>query len=167
METQRDTAKSRTKRILIGLSVVMFMILAWASIALPSISRPSLSYELDTIQDLEKRIHFAQGIVQEAAIIDRNGDGIGDYATLQGLSSVKVGSVGPFLGPELSSGRNEHYRFELKVVYGDGETLPSYLCFATPMDNPGLKSFYIYQTGVLRYETLATPGPESPTHQLP
>jgi len=100
----------------------------------------------------------AQRAFQRAKVVDKDGDGIGDYGTLEELADPGTGSS--FIHPELCSGERIGYTFTMEVIYGTATTPPGYACKAVPLRPPGYRHFSVDQTGVLR-SGLEDVGPSS------
>jgi len=112
------------------------------------------SVESRTIADLNL-IARAQEAFRRGTFLDKNADGEGDYGTLKQLSS----SPASLLPAEFMPGNPTHsgivlYEYDYRMVAANGtaDEEPSFFCIATPKsESMGFRSFFVDQTGVIRY----------------
>lgn len=117
-------------------------------------SPPQKSVESRTIADLNL-IARAQEAFRRGIFLDKNEDREGDYGTLKQLAS----SPANLLSAEFIPGNPMHggmvvyqYDFSMVVAAGTADEEPSFFCIATPRSaSMGFRSFFVDQTGVIRY----------------
>lgn len=90
-------------------------------------------------------ISTAQASYQAAGLTMAHG--IGQYTDLATLANPGQGGA-PFIDDVLGSGVKHGYSFAVTVTIGNP---PAYTCTATPIGKAGVRSFFVDQTGVIRY----------------
>lgn len=83
----------------------------------------------------------AQARFQSSAVRDDNGDGIGDYATLEQLAGDNGADA--YLSAVLRNGTRGGYRFDIEVTPGSREHPASFFCQARPLQ-PKLTGWHTY-----------------------
>lgn len=97
-----------------------------------------------------RTIVTAEQAFQEAGL--RMVRGVGQYADLPTLAEPPGGSA-PFIDDTLGSGMKHGYTFILTVTDGNP---PKYTCTALPLRVDYLKSFFVDETGVIRFASGGT-----------
>ena len=89
-----------------------------------------------------------------AGIRDDDGDGVGDYGTLEELANPGgTGAIAPFIDGLLGTGQKHGYVFTVSVTPGTATTQPSYTCTAVPAaaGRTGYRQFFVDESGIIRY----------------
>lgn len=100
----------------------------------------------EALVDAFTAIVQAQERFKAAKAVDRDGDGVGDYGTLEELNAWledETGGQVPF--------HAHPYEFTLWVVYGDATTAPGYRLTATSLNTHITNQYYVDETRVLRW----------------
>lgn len=103
--------------------------------------------------DAMRSIAAAQQIFLAGGFYDANQDGLADYGTLSMLANPDGRrGVRPLIDPILTTERVGTYRLIMKVVSGTGLDAPPYWeCLAIPFKEDYQRSFYIDNSGVVRF----------------
>ena len=135
---------------LIELMIVVAIIAIIAAIAIPNLLRSRMSANEASAAGSLRTISTAQASFQAAAILDADGDGMGDYGTLPNLSA----QTPPFIDSTLGSatGIKQGYTFAAVPVAGGAAAPPTYTCTATPLaTTTGNKYYFVDESGVIRF----------------
>ena len=102
-----------------------------------------------------RTISTAEIAFQAAGAKDEDGDGVGDYGTLEELYAVDPWPA--------FTGKSKDYVFEVDVILGDADTTPTFKATARPQEygRKGRKSYYVGETGVIRFESEDRPATSS------
>ena len=155
--------KSRSGFTLIELMVVTLIIAIIVAIAVPLFLRNRIGANESGAIGALRTISSAEIGYQAARIKDEDGDGEGEFGTLEELGNPTEGSE-PFIDSSLASGIKQGYRFEVTLVPPSGNIPPSYGARAVPLvdTKTGVRKFYINQSNVLRFTADGSePGPDS------
>lgn len=139
---------------LLELMIVVALIAIIAAVAIPNLLRSRMSAnESAAVQGL-RTISTGQAGFKEAAFVDADGDGAGDYGTLDQLSNPDgAGESPPFVDGALASGTKLGYLFTVAPVPGGGGLPSSYTALALPQapGNTGWTQYFVDETGVIRF----------------
>ncbi len=121
-----------------------------AAVAVPGLIEARKSASEESAIGSLRTIAVAQAMFREG---DKDGDGKLDYGTLEELAEFKL------VDPVLGSGEKAGYRFTVK-----GVTDFTFQATAEPLEpgKTGQRSFFVDESGVIRFEHFEPAGPESP-----
>ncbi len=140
---------------LIELMIVVAIIAIIAAIAIPSLLRARISANEASAISSMRTLSSAQISFQAGCYQDADNDGVGDYGTLAQLMNPDgAAGVPGYIDETLGAGSKQGYNFTMNVVPGGGGLPPTYSCNGDPQ-NPqsGRRTFFIDESGVLRFET--------------
>lgn len=143
---------------LIELMIVVAIIAIIVAIAIPNLLRSRMSANESGAAAGLRTISTGE-VAYQAAAIESTTNGIGKFGTLPALGT---GSV-PFVDLSLASGIKQGYNFQATPTFTNN--VPSFTATATPAvaGRTGVKSFFIDDSGLLRFEGGgATPTSNSP-----
>jgi len=115
----------------------------------PPMMRSQMCLNESTAYKTLVAIAEAQERFQASAVLDEDGDGVGDFATLEQLAGSDGADA--YLSAVLADGRRSGYRFRIEVVSGSRTCAPSFVCEAEPI-YPKLTGWHTYSvdsTGVV------------------
>ena len=101
-----------------------------------------------------RTISTGQAAFQIAGIRDDDGDGVGDYGTLEELANPGgTGTVAPFIDSLLATGQKHGYVFGVTVTPGSATAQPAYTCTAVPAaaGRTGYRQYFVDESGIIRY----------------
>lgn len=132
-------------RLIRGVNVLTSILLVGAALYLMHEVRKKGGPNEGGAKGATRTIAKAQNSYREAglAVVD----GVGQYTTLATLANPGEG-IKPFIDDVLGSGVKHGYSFVLTVTIGDP---PSYTLTVTPDEDASVKSYFVDQTGVIRY----------------
>src|SRR5690606_26912405 len=123
----------KTGFTLIELMIVVAIIAIIAAIAIPNLLRSRMSANEAGAAGAMRTISTGEVGFQTAAFVDGDGDGVGDYGTLEQLAAPDGGgTTPPFIDQVLGGGSKHGYNFTVTVTAGTDSTLPAYTCTAIP-----------------------------------
>ena len=131
---------------LIELMIVVAIIAIIAAIAIPNLLRSRMSANEAGAAGAMRTLSTGEASYQ-AASIDTNANGIGQYGDLTDLG----GTTPPFIDSSLSAGAKGGYTYTVTATAGDG---PSYVAIADPITpaQTGNKGYFVDVSGVIRFE---------------
>ena len=146
-----------------GMTLVELMIVAaiiglLLAITIPAVARSRMNVNEVSALASMRHIAWAQLCFQNACLVDEDGNGMGDFGSLEQLAESR-GDGGAFIDPSLGAGRKHGYFYLLEASPGDGGSAPAYTCQAWP-EAPGLtgvKQYFVDQTCVVRFTSDGTP----------
>jgi len=148
---------ARTKGFtLVELMIVLGVIAIIAAIALPQILRARITTnETNAIAGL-RTISSAETQFQVGSFVDADGDNVGDFAPLNGATSLANPAPGtePFVDEDLATGTKSGYVYVI-IVDNAGAGDEAFTCTARPVTygRTGVRSFFLDESGVIRHET--------------
>lgn len=150
---------------LVELMIVLLLIAIIVAIAIPLILRSRMSANEGAAVAALRSISTAQVAFQAAGIVDANGDGTGDFGTLEELGTLENANSEPFIDRTLARGSRHGYEYSVEVFYGSETVDAAYSARAVPSapGRTGVRNFYVDQTSVLRFTADGSEvGPDSP-----
>ncbi|MGI6461068.1 MAG: type II secretion system protein [Candidatus Hydrogenedentales bacterium] len=147
--------RTRAGFTLVELMIVIAIIAIIAAIAIPSLMRARISANEGSAISSMRTLSSAQISFQAACYQDQDGDGIGDFGTLAQLQDPDgAAGVPGFIDEALGSGSKQGYNFVMNPVAGGGGDPPTFSCNADPQSaQTGRRTFFVDESGVLRFET--------------
>ena len=126
-----------------------------AAMALPMLMRSRMSTNEATALGCLRTVLNAQTQFQTAVFADADSDNVGDFAALNGATSLANPAAGtePFIDEVLADGSKSGYIYSIVVdLAGAGDE--AFTCTARPVTygRTGVRSFFIDESGVVRFE---------------
>ncbi|MCP4641835.1 MAG: prepilin-type N-terminal cleavage/methylation domain-containing protein [bacterium] len=151
---------------MVELMIVMEIIVIIAALAIPQIMRAVMSANENSASGSLRNVAVGQASFKTAGFADVDGDGEGDYGTLDQLANPDASGVTPpFIDRHIASGLKSGYVFVMTVMTGGPGAPPAFQCYGVPAKpgRTGFKMYYVDDSNVIRVTTDGTlPGPESP-----
>ncbi len=141
---------------LVELMIVVSVVALLAAMALPLLLRARMSTNETSALAGLRTIMTAEVQFQTGSFTDADGDNVGDFGPLNGAASLVNPAPGtePFIDDLLATGIKSGYTYVLNVDNaGAGDE--AFTCVARPITygRTGVRSFYVDESGVVRYET--------------
>ncbi len=145
---------------LIELMIVVAIIAIIAAIAIPNLLRSRMSANEANAAAGVRTISTAEVQFQGSGVVIDSATGVGQYGELDDLGTAAP----PFIDDALMSGTKSGYAFAVTPV-ADGSA-PTYSATAQPVGaNTGVKSYFVDETGVIRFS--GVPGTPADENSLP
>lgn len=111
-----------------------------------------------------RTVSMAEMAFQASCVLDMDGDGVGDYGTLDQLLDPPGDDPRPFIDEALATGHKDGCVITVTTTPGSGTAPPAFTCTAT-LDGPteGSRSYFVDETGVIRFTTDGTPATKDST----
>ena len=148
------SSKARTGFTLVELVIVVAVIAIVATIAIVNLLRSRMSANEAAAVANTRMISTAEIAFKTAGFFDSDGDGSGDYGTLDQLGNPDgSGTTQPFIDTVLATGNRLGYIYTVNVTLGSATTQAAYTCTAIPAvpGRTGYRQFFVDETGVVRY----------------
>ena len=145
---------------LIELMIVVAIIAIIAAIAIPNLLRSRMSANEASAAGGIRTISTGEVSFQAAGIIINSTTGVGQYGDL-----TELGSGGtPFIDSAISAGTKSGYAYVVNPV--DNSSAPRFTAQTTPAaSNTGIKSYFVDESGVIRFSGVA--GTNATSSSLP
>lgn len=139
---------------LLELSIVVAIMAVLIAIALPQLLRARMQANESNAISALRTVATAQLSFQSSAIVDSNGDGVGDFGTLAQLANPGPG-VPPFIDARLGGGSISGYIVTVNVTLGTLAVAPAFTGIADPLSigRTGVRRFYVDDTTIIRHTT--------------
>ena len=145
---------------LIELMIVVAIIAIIAAIAIPNLLRSRMSANEASAAGGIRTISTGEVSFQAAGIIIDSVTGVGQYGNLTELGSGAT----PFIDSAISAGTKSGYSYTVTEV--DNSSAPRFTATATPAAaNTGIKSYFVDESGVIRFSGVA--GTNASSSSLP
>ena len=137
---------------LIELMIVVALIAIILAIAVPNLLRSRMTANEGATIGSMRTITGGEAMFQSSGILDIEGNGAGDYGTLEELANPPA-DMPPFIDAVLGEGSRHGYNFEVEVIVGGNGGPPAYECFAVPITpgRSGYRQFFADESGVIRF----------------
>jgi len=148
------TGSKRNGFTAVELMIVLEIIMILVVIALPNFLRYRMNANETSAVASIKLLAMSEAAFKASSFFDADGDGEGDYGTLEELANPDGrGETPPFIDADLAKGDKSGYGFIIAITTGSPGTSPSYSCIGFP-ESPtytGIRIFYVDESAVIRY----------------
>lgn len=138
-----------------GCFVLLFCSGIFAAIAIPNLFRARMAANEASAIGNMRTIVAAESYAQQNAVVDSDGDGIGEYLTLDQLDDTDP----PLVSSDLATGLVSGYRYA--IVVGPEDATWYATAVPTSYMTSGTRTFYVDESGVVRGRDAEGRVPES------